>query len=119
MQNLEDFTTMLKHSIELHFDGAYWTEAENRLIYINDAGCRALGYERSELMGRTASDINPLATPERLRKVWEVLRNKGVYSTGISESRRGRDRPRLTKASPPAARTLRTHSEPSPSIETR
>ena len=77
----EEFTAMLKQSIDVHFDGVYWTDCGNRFIYINDAGCRALGYERSELMGKALSDVNPLATPERLGQVWEVLRSKGVFST--------------------------------------
>jgi PAS domain S-box len=72
---------MLKHSIDMHFDGAYWMDTQNRFIYINDAGCKALQYSREELLQMTITDINPSATPERMEKIWKKLRNEGSYTS--------------------------------------
>jgi PAS domain S-box-containing protein len=77
----EQELAMLKRSIDVHYDGAYWTDTDNRFIYLNDAACKALGYAREELMGKTILDINPKATPEGLKGVWESLRRQGFFST--------------------------------------
>lgn len=81
LKRAEEQLTLLKHSIDVHYDGAYWTDTENRFIYINEAGCKALGYQREELIGKTLLDVNPKASPERLKQVWESLRSQGYYST--------------------------------------
>ena len=79
---------LLKRSIDIHYDGAYWTDTENRFIYINDAGCKALGYEREELIGKTILEVNPEASPEGLEHVWECLRREGFFSTESTHRRK-------------------------------
>ena len=70
-------SALLKHSIDVQRDGAYWMDAEDRFVYVNEAGCFALGYAREELIGRHLSLVNPEATPEVLVRVWERLRSAG------------------------------------------
>jgi len=76
----EEELFLLKHSIDVFYDGAYWTDTDNRFIYVNDAGCKALGYEREELIGKTILDVNPQASPEGLKGVWQSLRSQGFFS---------------------------------------
>jgi len=76
----EEELFLLKHSIDVFYDGAYWTDTDNRFIYVNDAGCKALGYEREELIGKTILDVNPQASPEGLKGVWQRLRSQGFFS---------------------------------------
>jgi len=76
----EELIRMLKHSIDVHFDGAYWNDAENRIIYVNDTGARVLGMSREDLIGKTLSDINPAADAAALQRVWHTLREKGHFS---------------------------------------
>ena len=76
----EEELALLKHSIDVYYDGAYWTDLDNRLIYVNDAGCKALGYEREELIGKTVNDVIPQASPETLKRVWESLHSQGFFS---------------------------------------
>ncbi len=71
---------LFKHSIDVHYDGAYWADADNRFIYFNDAGCKALGYEREELIGKTVFDISPGTSPESLKRLWEILRRQGFFA---------------------------------------
>ncbi|NJD76766.1 MAG: PAS domain S-box protein [Candidatus Methanoperedens sp.] len=71
---------LLKHSVDIHYDGAYWMDTDNKLVYVNDAGCKALGYRHEELIGKSVTDINPRATPERMKSVWEKLRKEGFFS---------------------------------------
>jgi PAS domain S-box-containing protein len=70
-------TELLKHSIDVHFDGAYWLDSDSRIIYVNDAECRSLGYTREELIGRSAAEVNPEATPETIKQAWQWLRENG------------------------------------------
>jgi len=77
----EEDLVMLKRSIDVHYDGAYWTDTDHRFIYVNDAACKALGYEREELIGKTLLDVNPKASLEGLNGVWQSLRSQGFFST--------------------------------------
>jgi PAS domain S-box-containing protein len=70
---------LLKHSIDGHYDGAYWTDCDGKFIYVNAAGSKILGFEPGELIGRTLQDVNPMATAERMKVVWENLRKEGLH----------------------------------------
>jgi PAS domain S-box-containing protein len=76
----EEELALLKHSIDVCKDGAYWTDADNRLFYVNDAGCKALGYGREELIGKTIGEVIPNASPEILKRLWGCLRSQGFFS---------------------------------------
>ena len=73
----EEELALLKHSIDVYCDGAYWTDVNDRIFYVNDAGCKALGYTREELMGKAMGEVIPAASPEMLKRVWESLRHQG------------------------------------------
>ncbi len=75
----EDEVRMLKHSIDVHYDGVYWMNTDNEFVYVNEAACKAVGYERAELIGRTVYQVNPMATAEGMRGVWEGLRKGGPF----------------------------------------
>ena len=42
-KHAEEQLMLLKHSIDVHYDGAFWMDPENRFVYVNDAGCKACG----------------------------------------------------------------------------
>ncbi|MGA2053654.1 MAG: PAS domain S-box protein, partial [Opitutales bacterium] len=71
---------MLKVSIDKHFDGAYWLDANNRFVYVNDSACKALGYDREELLGQSVALIAPKVTPQNLEEVWKRLREAGFFT---------------------------------------
>ena len=83
----EEEVSLLKHSIDVHYDGAYWMDTDNRFIYVNDAACRTLGYERRDLIGTSIYDVNPRTNPERMKDFWEGLRKGGSF-VGESLQRR-------------------------------
>ena len=70
---------MLKHSIDGHSDAAYWFGSDGRFSYVNREGCRALGYEPGELIGKSILDVNRDATSERMQTVWDKLRSEGAF----------------------------------------
>ena len=84
----EDENNLLKHSIDVHYDGAYWHDREGTMLYVNDVGAHTLGYQKEELIGKPLSVVNPLATPERLQLVWEKLRSNGFFTLETVHRRR-------------------------------
>jgi len=77
----EEQIALLKRTIDVHPDGAYWLDSDNRCFYVNDAACTAVGYTREELTGKPVSFLNPSATPEMMKTVWERLRTDGFFFT--------------------------------------
>jgi two-component system cell cycle sensor histidine kinase/response regulator CckA len=83
----EDELKLLKHSIDVHYDGAYWLDSDNKFVYVNDAACKSLGCKCEDLIGRTVFDVWPHQAPERMKEIWERLRKEGSY-LGESVQRR-------------------------------
>jgi PAS domain S-box-containing protein len=75
----EEELKLLKHSIDVHHDGAYWMNSDNEFIYVNDSACRILGYEREELIGKPVSLVSSTVTPEAMKGIWERLRKSGSF----------------------------------------
>jgi PAS domain S-box-containing protein len=55
-------------------EAAFLVDESARLEYVNDAACRALGYERGELLGRTVADIDPDFPLARWPAHWTELK---------------------------------------------
>ena len=71
---------LLKASIDTHFDAAYWMDASNRFVYVNDTACKGLGYAREELLGQPVTLVAPRATAQRLEGVWKSLRETAFFT---------------------------------------
>ena len=52
-------------------DAVYWVDSEARIVYVNEAACRALGYGREELLRLRVFDIDPGFPKERWAEHWE------------------------------------------------
>jgi len=76
----EEQLMILKQSVDGHYDGAYWIDVNNRITYVNNSACRDTGFSREELIGKELSYINPLATKEVLKLIWEKLRKDGSFT---------------------------------------
>jgi PAS domain S-box-containing protein len=84
----EEQLGMMKHSIDVHYDGAYWLDINNKFIYINDAGCKALGFSRDELIGKHLSKINRRVTADDLKTAWERLKNEQFFTAESVHTRK-------------------------------
>jgi PAS domain S-box-containing protein len=65
---------LTKYSIDHSADYAFWAAPDARLVFVNDAGCNALGYTRDELLKLTVHDINPDFPSEVWEDHWKDLR---------------------------------------------
>ncbi len=52
-------------------DAVYWIDADARIVYVNEAACRILGYGREELLELTVFDIDPGFPRARWAEHWE------------------------------------------------
>jgi PAS domain S-box-containing protein len=90
----EEEIALLKHSIDVHYDAAYWTDSNGKFIYVNEAGAKVLGFESGELIGKALEDVNPRATAERMKVVWDKLRKDGFHrSESVHQRKDGSEIP--------------------------
>ena len=61
-------TAALYALIEQAPDAIFVADREGRYLYVNEAGCRMLGYERGELIGMTILETIAPAHAERLER---------------------------------------------------
>ncbi len=90
VRKAEEELEILKHSIDIAPDGAYWLDNEGKFIYVNDTACKTLGYTRDELLQLTIYAIAPNLTPERWDQVWAQLRvKKSFISQSVNRRKNG------------------------------
>ena len=90
----ESLVEMLKRSIDCLPEGAYWFDTGNEFSYVNDAGCKVLGYSKAEMLGMTVGQVNPRATPETMAKIWKLLREqKAVVGESVHRRKDGTEFP--------------------------
>ena len=58
--------TQLRALIELASDGIFVADADGRYTFVNEAGCRMLGFSRDQILGRTIFDLIADEDVERL-----------------------------------------------------
>jgi PAS domain S-box-containing protein len=73
-QALQFFQFAVEHSSEAE----YWTDPDARIIYVNEAACRQLGYSREELLTMNVGDIDPEYPMDLWSDHWKILKEKGV-----------------------------------------
>jgi PAS domain S-box-containing protein len=61
--------------IEAFGDMAFGVDERGRFVYVNDAACQMLGYERAELLAMSAADIDENQSQEEWMATWRALRS--------------------------------------------
>ncbi len=75
-------------------DFVYLIDEDARILYVNDAACRSLGYSRSELLNMTVLDITTGFTMEMWREHWASVAAAGIKTILAPHvTRDGRDFP--------------------------
>jgi two-component system cell cycle sensor histidine kinase/response regulator CckA len=70
---------LTQFSVDHFSDGVYWMGSDARLLYVNDAACRALGYTREELLTMSVHDISPEYPSEVWPAHWADLQKRGSF----------------------------------------
>ncbi len=66
-----------------------WIDRQGRILDVNEAACRQLGYSYSELAQMSVGDLDPFFSPDRWDRLWEELKLYGAVS--LESSQRHRD----------------------------
>ncbi len=64
---------LTQFAVEKAADAAYWIGPDARIVYVNEAACRSLGYTKKELLTMTVHDIDPDFPKEAWSKHWKDL----------------------------------------------
>ncbi len=76
----EHFLRFTQLAVAHAAEAAYWMGEDARLIYVNDATCRSLGYTRDELLTMSVHDINPNLPPGTWGEHWAKIRKEGAFT---------------------------------------
>jgi PAS domain S-box-containing protein len=60
--------------------GIFWIDRRGRILYVNETGCRQLGYTAGELSAMSIYDIDPEVTVENWPRAWERIKERRSYS---------------------------------------
>lgn len=71
---------LTQFTVDRAVDSVFWVNPEGVILYVNEAACRTLGYERSELVGRTVPEIDPNFAPEDWPAHWEDVKRRGSFT---------------------------------------
>jgi PAS domain S-box-containing protein len=79
-RNAEHALQLARFAIEHTTDAVYWTDDHTRILEVNDAACRALGYSREELTTLTLADIDPDFSADNRPIHWDHVPPGGTYT---------------------------------------
>ncbi len=68
---------LMQFSIDKAVDPVFWISPTAEILYVNDAACQTLGFERDKLIGQTIPDIDLNFSAELWGPHWEDLKNHG------------------------------------------
>ncbi|MBI5818190.1 MAG: PAS domain S-box protein [Verrucomicrobia bacterium] len=75
---------MTQRCMDRASDAVFWIAPDARLLYVNEAACKNLGYSRDELLAMSVPDIDPDYQADAWPAHWTELRQSGSM---IFESR--------------------------------
>ncbi len=76
----EEALRRTQFSVDRASDAVFWMGSDARLIYVNDAACRQLGYSREELLAMTVHDVAPDFPPASWPQQWAELKRRGHFT---------------------------------------
>ena len=79
----EEYRHLFSATLDVASDGVYWMDTEGKFVYVNESGCRNLGYGREELLSLHVGDIAPAVTEEKWKQILNLVRSHRNY---MSES---------------------------------
>jgi PAS domain S-box-containing protein len=68
---------LAKASLQNSSDAVYWLDSNGRIVYVNEAACRALGRSRDELLSLSVMDIDPPCRAVGWQTLWERVKAQG------------------------------------------
>jgi PAS domain S-box-containing protein len=76
----EPSAAQLRSLIDLAADGIFVADADGRYTFVNEVGCRMLGFSREEILGRTIPDLIPPHDAARLEQSRQAMLRGGSHT---------------------------------------
>ena len=73
-KQVEETLHLTQFSLDNAPEGVFWIAEDGRVIYVNDKGCKSLGYSRDEVIGMLVWEFDPDFSSERWPAVWKRLK---------------------------------------------
>ena len=77
-KKVEELLHITRFSIDHSSDGLFWMTPDARIVDVNEAACRSLGYSREELLQLSIPDIDPLYNFNAWQHFYVELQQKGT-----------------------------------------
>lgn len=74
----EEALRFTKATVDNAADFIFWIAANGQIVYVNEAACRSLDYERDELLRMTIFQVDPHYTQSNWEDHWRELRKQGA-----------------------------------------
>jgi PAS domain S-box-containing protein len=74
----EEMLQFTRVTVNAVSDAIFWAAPDGRVVDVNEAACRKLGYNREELLGMTIPEIDPGESLEDLQQQFRELRQVGT-----------------------------------------
>ena len=71
---------LTQFTVDRAVDSVFWVNPDGEILYVNEAACRTLGYERHELVGRTVPEIDHNFPSEQWSVHWEDVKQRGSFT---------------------------------------
>ncbi len=76
----EDALRVMQLAFDQAGDACWWVEEDGRIVYVNEAACRSLGYSREELLSMRVYDFAADVPPEAWPAHWQQIREGGALT---------------------------------------
>ena len=75
-QRAQEALQITQFTVDRAAEAVFWIGSDGRLLYVNEAACRLLGYSREELLSITIADIEPDYLDRSWAKRWKILKQQ-------------------------------------------
>ncbi|HBB34656.1 MAG TPA: hypothetical protein DC064_23450, partial [Cyanobacteria bacterium UBA9273] len=76
-QRVEEALRLTQFAMDRSVDAITLIASDSRLVYVNDAACRLIGFTREELLTTTVPDRNPDFTLDKWQQHWQEIKQRG------------------------------------------
>jgi PAS domain S-box-containing protein len=84
----ENTLSLFKYSLMYAHIGTFWLNQQREILYVNDFGCKMLGYSREQLTDYKWEKIVPVKYLEKSEEFWEKLKREGFQKFDIEMKRK-------------------------------
>jgi diguanylate cyclase (GGDEF)-like protein/PAS domain S-box-containing protein len=68
---------LIQYAIDHVADGIYWSDAQARILDVNNGACKMVGYSREELASMMVAQLDPNYPIEKWPAHWDFLKKQG------------------------------------------